>query len=219
MSASNNTIVVQVLVPQDVPAGDRADFEAAAVEFLFGVDRPRPELHAELSRRGVDLNTLAAASRANALAICPDPEAMQFVPNAALAKHVTSNGISLTAGGSVQVEFDYGHANKMKYPPNTMMLHLKVPKQVAHTLTDELTGHLVTTLFGDCELPPGAQAYLNVVGVDLHDIAHRAGGAFAAKTKPPTTRVSVASAARLKSAGFDTEQFGKLQVMSVSALP
>ena len=55
--------------------------------------------------------------------------------------------------------------------------------------------------------------------VDLHDVAHRAGGAFASKAKPPTTRVSVASAAKLKSAGFDTDQFGKLHVMSVSALP
>jgi hypothetical protein len=216
---ASNKIVVEVLVPHDVPVNDRADFEAAAVEFLFGTDRPRPELHAELTKRGVDLNALAAASRSKSLGICPDPDALQFIPSAALARHASTAGISLTNGGAVQVDFEYGQATKMKYPSDALLLNLKLPKQVTQNLTDELTGHLVTSLFGDCELPRDAQSYLDVFGVDLHDVAQRAGPAFASKKTPPTSRVSAAAAAKLKSGGLNTEQFGKVHVLKVSPLP
>ena len=153
-----NTIVVQVLVPQDVAAADRAEFEEAVAEFLFGIDRPRPELHAELVKRGVNLNALAAASTRTALGICPDPAALQFIPSPVLARHAVSAGVSLTSGGAVHVECEYGQASKAEYPSDTLLLNLKLPKEVHKNITDELTGHIVTALFGDCELPADAQA-------------------------------------------------------------
>lgn len=216
--SSPNKIVVEVVAP-NVAASDRGNFEAAAVEFLFGVDQPRPELHAELTKRGVNLNILASLSRETPLAICPDPVARQFVPSAPLARHLISNGVSLTTGGSVEVEFNYDQANAKTHAPDALKVHLRLPKAIAQTMTEELTGHLVTAVFGDCQPTVAARAYLNVLGVDLHEIAQSVGGAFASTASPPTTRVSASAAASLKSAGFDTDKFGKLEVMSVSALP
>lgn len=213
-----NKVVVQVLVPQDVPANERPDFEAAAVEFLFGADRPRSDLHQELVQRGVNLNGLAAASRAPALGVCPDPEAHQFIPSLALAKHAAGAGASLTTGGSIKVEFEYDQAQKMTYPHDVLYVNLSVPHQVAAGLTDELTGHLASALFGDCALPRAAQAYLAAYGVDLDEVAHAVGGGFRTGAIPPTTRVSAASAASLKKAGLNTDQFGKIEIRSVTPL-
>lgn len=213
-----NKIVVQVLVPRDVPAQDRAGFESAAVEFLFGIDRPRAELNDELKKRGIDLNGLAAASTRSRLGICPDPEALEFVPTLALARHAAAAGVSLTTGGSVEIEFEYGQVSKMDYPSNTLFINLKLPRQAAQQITEQFTGDIVMSLFGDCELPRGAQAYLNAHGVDLKDIVQKAGAGIKAGTVPPTTRVGAAAAERLKRAGLDVDQFGKIQVKSVSAV-
>jgi hypothetical protein len=213
-----NKIVVQVLVPRDVPPQDRAGFESAAVEFLFGIDRPRPELNDELKKRGIDLNGLAAASRRQRLGVSPEVEALEFIPSPALARHATAAGISLTSGGSVEIEFEYDQLSKMDYPSNTLFVNLKLPRQAAQKISDELTGDIVRSLFGDCELPRGAQAYLNAHGVDLNEVAQKAGGGIKAGTIPPTTRVGTAAAERLKGGGLDVDQFGKIQVKSVSAL-
>lgn len=213
-----NTIVVQVLVPQDVAAADRAEFESAVAEFLFGIDRPRPELHAELEKRGVSLNGLAAASARTTVGVCPDPAALQFIPSRALARHGASVGVSFTSGGTVHVECEYGQASKEEYPSDALLLNLKLPQEFHKNLTDELTGHIVTALFGDCELPDGAQAYLDAHGVDISEVAHKVSADFRDKKIPPTTRVSPMVADKLKRGGFNVNQFGKIHVKSVAAL-
>ena len=217
-SSTKNRIVVQVLVPRDVAEADRSDFESAAVEFLFGIDRPRAELNSELVKRGVNLNALAAASTRAALGICPDPAAYQFVPSRSLARHATAAGVSLTAGGAVQIEFEYGAAKRMEYPSNVLYLNLKLPAEVHKNITGELTGDIVTSLFGDCELPSAAQSYLDAHGVDLHEIAHRSGAHFRDNSVPPTTRVNAYAAEKLKKAGLNVDQFGKIQIKGVAAL-
>lgn len=215
---AGSKIVIQVLVPHDVPAAERQDFEAAAVEFLFGVDHPRPELHQELTRRGIDVNALAAAARMPVLGVCPVPDAFQFIPSLALAKHATAAGASFTAGGSVEVEFAYDQARNMTYPQDVLYVNLRVPPQVTAGMTDELTGHLATALFGECQLPQAAHAYLAAHGTDLREVAHAVGGGFRSGSIPPTTRVSPVAAAQLKKAGLNTDQFGKIEVRNVSPL-
>jgi hypothetical protein len=204
-----------VLIPANVPPKDQPAFEAAVVEFLFGTDRPRPELRTELAARGVSLNALAAVSKPR-LGLCPDPDAYEFVPSRSLAKHAAASGFSFTGGGSVDVLFQYGHAEKNS--SDVLYVNLKLPREIAQNISDEHTGDIATALFGDCELPRGAQAYLDAHGVGLEEVAHKADAKFRGGSVPTTTRVSPENARLLKDAGFNTDQFGKLQIKSVSAL-
>jgi hypothetical protein len=212
-----NKIVVEVLVPKDVPAQERPQFEAAIVEFLFGVDRPRAEVAAALAIKGINPNGLATTFRKPVLGLCPDPDALEFVPGPALTKMAASKGMAFVGGGSVELEFQYDLASKMTYPPDALYVNLKVPKEIAQDITHEVEGEIAQALFGDCDITATAQSYLRAHGIaNLMDVS---GAALKGRAVPPTTRVSAAAAARLRRGGLNVDQFGKLEVHRVTALP
>lgn len=209
-------IVVEVLVRNDVPSDQRAEFEEAVVEFLFGIDRPRPELLAELDRRGIDRNGFAALLRQEQLAVCPVPDARVFIPGPALLKLASAKGLRFDQGGSVHVEFEYNKAGTLNEPPNVLCMNVRVPKGLAGNLSDEMIGEIATGLFGDCQLPRQARDYLAARGVELTEVAGHVDSKFQQGQMPPTTRVSADVADRLTRFGFDVNQFGKFKVLQVA---
>lgn len=208
------SIVVEALIPFEVPPEQRHDFETAVVEFLTGRDRLRPELAAAVQKRGVDVKQLAKLTMPRLMGLCPTPGALEFVPGPELAKIAHRQGLSFTSGGKLGIEFKY--APDAKAPHDALRINLRIPSELAKHLTGTAAGEIVTALFGDCELPQAVQDYLAAHGVDLNEII-RAEWKHAEKI-PPTTRVSPETAARLKKHGFNTEQYGQIKVLSISAL-
>lgn len=212
-----SAIVVDVLIPNDVPAEQRAAFEEAATEFLLGPELIRPEIMAELVKKGVNAHALMAAYDEPSLAVCPTVGDRPFIPGPALIKLMSEHKISLTSGGSLHIDFHYSQASKMNYPSNVLYVRLRVPNDVAKNMTDEVTGEIVTALFGDCDLPARVKDFLSAHGIDLQEVAHSVGAQFQEGRVPPTTRVGELAARRLAHAGLDVNQFGSLKVLEVTA--
>jgi hypothetical protein len=213
-----NVIVVEVMAPHDVPEDDRDDFEDAVISFLFGSERVRPELHEELSKRGVDLNTLASLCAETPLAVCPDPDARPFLPGPELVKLAASKGLKFTEGGCVRVEFDYCEAGRASLNAGALNIKLRLPYGLAREVTGEHTAAIAHALFGDCNLPLPAQQYLLAHGVHLEELARGVHESFRRGHLPPTSRVSPEVGERLRRHGLDVDQFGRLEVAEVSDL-
>jgi hypothetical protein len=211
-------IVVEVLVPSDIAADQRARFEEGAVEFLFGPDRLRPELVDAIRKRGVDPNVLATLSEQQRLSVCPTPGALEFVPGPELTKLAAERGLKFTDGGEVRVEFNYAQAGKMNAASNVLYVNLRLPHGMAAEMTREATAELVRALFGDCRIPGRVQDYLRAQGIDLVNLAAGHSDSFRRGQVPPTTRVRPEVADSLKRCGFDVDQFGRLEVLEVGEL-
>jgi hypothetical protein len=214
----NSAIIVEVLVPTAVPAEYRSDFEEAAVEFLLGRELLRPELLAELTKRGININALTAAYDEPVLAVCPTLGDRQFIPGPALMRLASSSNISFTGGGSIHIDFLYDQASKMEYPSNVLFVRLRVPESLVSHMTDEVIGEIVSALFGNCDLPPRVKAFLAAHGLDLNELARQAHQKFSDGSVPPTTRVNELAARRLERAGLNVAQFGTLKVLEVTAI-
>ncbi|WP_446210312.1 hypothetical protein [Micromonospora sp. IBSANI012] len=216
-AGTTNVIQIEVLVPVAVADQDRARFEQAMVDFLFGSDQVRPELREELARAGVDLNSLAALCLPARLGVCPTAGALEFVPSEKLMTVCKRHGIDLAAGGAVMVAFDYdAYASKPK-PPDRLEVNLLVPDAVTDVVADsaELTADISEALFGDCTLPPAAQAYLRAYGVDLADVAARSVDRLGGPDVPFTSRVSPLVHRYLTEKGFNVDQYGRFEVSRV----
>ncbi|GAA1030060.1 hypothetical protein GCM10009557_20770 [Virgisporangium ochraceum] len=131
---TNNVIHVEVLVPVDVPEAERAKFEQAMVSFMFGADRVREELRADLAAAGVDFNHLATLSQHPRIGVCPSPGALEFLPSDHLVDVCKRNGIDLTAGGSVTVSFDYTAYGDNHRATDSLEVNLALPGAV-HRMT------------------------------------------------------------------------------------
>lgn len=216
-AATTNVIQIEVLVPVAVADQDRPRFEQAMVDFLFGSDQVRPELREELGRAGVDLNSLAALCQPARLGVCPTAGALEFVPSQKLMTVCKRHGIDLTAGGVVMVAFGYdAYASKPK-PPDRLEVNLLVPDAVMGDVgkSAELMADISEALFGDCALPPAAQAYLRAHGVDLADVAARSVDRLGGPDVPFTSRVSPLVHKYLTEKGFNVDQYGRFEVSEV----
>lgn len=211
----SHTIVVEVIVPTHIPEEGRAQFEDDIASFLFGVDRPRPDLIEALRTRGVSAHALATTLSNDGLrALCPEPDALAFVPGPELMRAAGAAGKAFTEGGAVRLHFDY-NAKKGAGASNVLDVRLRVPHGLAQHLSEAATGELVTALFGDCALPANTNDFLAAHGVDLEKFAGEVSPKYLSGELPPTTRVSPTVAKRLNAVGVNVEQYGKLRVVEV----
>ncbi|MFD5552718.1 hypothetical protein ACFWIA_02630 [Streptomyces sp. NPDC127068] len=210
-------IQIEVLVPVDVPAEKRARFEHSLARFLFGNDRVRPELRTALTDAGIDFNHLATLSEQRPLGLCPSPGAVEFVPTERLARVCREHGIDLTSGGCALMTFGYGAYEGKQQPPDALEIDIRLPRGAERDVaaSPELTRDLVTALFGDCQLPEAARAYLRTHGVDLGEVAARNADALGGPEVPFTSRVSPEIHHYLKTNGFDVDRYGRFDVRAV----
>ncbi|MER9845395.1 hypothetical protein NKJ59_30045 [Mesorhizobium australicum] len=214
----NAAIAIEILVPEAVPDSDRQKFEEAAVQFLLGPDLLRPELIADLERRGISANSLAVAYAEPSLGICPAPADREFIPGPKTRRLLADRKLSALRGGSVHIDFKYDQAAKMKYPSEVIYVRLQVPKVVLDDIDEEITGEIIESIFGDCDLPPRVKNFLSANGIDLAELAISADKKFVDGKIPPTTRLDKVLASRLKRGGFDIDQFGRIEVIEVTAV-
>lgn len=214
---TTNVIQIEVLVPIAVADKDRARFEQAMVDFLFGSDQVRPELREALAKTGVDFNHLAALSQPPQLGVCPSAGAQEFIPSEKLVMVCKRHGIDLTAGGSVMVGFSYDAYASKPTPLDRLEVNLQLPEAVDGIVADsaELTADITEALFGDCELAAPAQAYLRAHGVDLKEIAARNVERLGGPKVPFTSRVSPQVHRYLVGKGFNVDQYGRFEVNTV----
>ncbi|MCX4985323.1 hypothetical protein [Streptomyces sp. NBC_00572] len=210
-------VQIEVLVPVDVPAGQRARFEQSLARFLFGNERVRPELSGVLAEHGVDFNHLASLAAREPLGVCPSPGAVEFVPSDKLAEVCRRHGIDLTSGGCALMTFTYDAYDGAERPSDALEINIKLPGTTARDIAEsaELTEDVATALFGDCRLSERARAYLRTHGVDLETIAAHNRGLLGGDGVPFTSRVSPEIHAYLRDSGFDVDRFGRFDVRQV----
>lgn len=214
--SQSSTIVIEVLIPGEIPEDRRAKFESAVLQFLFGADRLRPELAEAVREHGADPNHLAFLSAREKIGVCPDPDAHEFIPGPILSRLAAERGLSFTRGGSVCIEFSYD--SKFRHAPNTLTVNLRLAPGLATEITREATAELVGSLFGDCQLSVRAQEYLRAHGIDLVELAAEHHKVLRMGHLPPTTRVRPEVAALLNEHGFNVDQFGRLEVSTIDDL-
>lgn len=213
-----DTIEIEIDVPVEVAKEDRAEFESAMIEFLFGKDRVRPELHEALIREGIDIKRLATLSEGEPLSVCPTPGALEFRPTQALAAWGRKHGVGFTQGGRLMIAFNYDPAPKRRdSDARTLRVNLGLPDAVPKDDAEAL-GDVTRALFGDCALSPRAQDYLLAHGVDLVEFSGRYAERLDGGAMPATTRVSPRAAATLARHGFDTDRIGRIQVDSIRGM-
>ena len=218
MKTSNATnLQVTIQVPVEVEEPERAAFERALVEFLFGRDHIRAELAGPLAERGVDVNQVARLADGQALGVCPTPDALEFVPSERVARAAREYGVDLTSGGRVFLSFDYDSA-KGEGSGDALRIELGLSGGFAGRVDDEFTRDVVHALFGDCQLSPQAQDYLRAHGVDLSEVASENADLLRGGEVPPTTRVSPQIAKILDARGFATDRFGRFDVTTIRDL-
>ncbi|MFF8835693.1 hypothetical protein [Streptomyces sp. NPDC015130] len=213
-------VQIEVLVPVDVPDGQRARFEQSLARFLFGNERVRPELSGVLAEHGVDFNHLATLAAREPLGICPSPGAVEFVPSEKLAEVCRRHDIDLTSGGCALMTFTYGAydgEDGKERPSDALEINIKLPGSSAQDIAGaaELTEDVATALFGDCRLSERARAYLRTHGVDLEAIAADNRALFGGDDVPFTSRVSPEIHDYLRNSGFDVDRFGRFDVRQV----
>lgn len=216
-----NVIQIIVFVPISIPVDERATFEQALGEFLFGFDRVRPELQEDLTAAGVDINHLAMLSRNPQIGVCPSPGALEFVPTDHLAEVCKRHGIDLTSGGSVQLGFKYDTYHGGGQPPSDALeIKLKLPRVVLQEAeaSSDLVEDIVRALFGDCQLAEPAKAYLRAHGVDLKEVAARNVDRLGGPKVPFTSRVNPEVHSYLSEQGFNVDQLGRFDVNAMAVV-
>ncbi len=213
-----NIIQIEVLVPARVDREACERVEDMMIDFMFGSDRVRPELREDLSAAGVDFNHLAELSQNPRIGVCPSPGAREFIPSEHLVRVCAAHGIDLTSGGSVIVTFNYDAYADETEPTDQLEVNLTLPAGVGGEVTEsaDLVADIVRALFGDCQLPAPAQAYLRTHGVDLTEVVARNVDRLGGPDKPFTSRVSPEVHRLLTEAGFALDQFGQFSVKSVT---
>ncbi len=208
----HSTLIIDVAVPLTVNKKNLASFEKAFVEFFMGYDRVRPEIENLLTEQGVDVKKLASLSKPEKLGLCVSPRAFEFAPSLKLKTFAKNKGLDLSSGGKIEFKFLYdkkGNGDDEK----ELTVNFRLPA-LEENLSEEITGEIVQSLFGNCELPEKAENYLNERGINLTNLAARL-AKFNEGEIPPTTRVSEKVASVLNDSGFNTEIFGKLKVTSI----
>lgn len=212
-----NHVVVEVSVPIPVPKAQRPEFEKAMVNFLFGHDRLRPELEGVVQKRGVNIDKLATLSVPDRLGLCPTEDALEFVPSRALADLAKKLGISLVAGGSLSVRFDYDTSSTSDSSRRSIEIRLGLPETLTNddTFSSETLGDIAEALFGGCELTAKAAAYLRAHGIELDTLASENAEILNGGEIPPTTRVDPKTAEALSAVGFRTDLLGLMDVRTI----
>jgi hypothetical protein len=101
----------------------------------------------------------------------------------------------------------------LRHDSSILPVRPTVPKGLGEHMSDQITGEVVTALFGDCALPERTKAYLTAHGIDLAEFAARVDSKYKQGVVPPTTRVSTHVANRLKRRGMNCDQYGKIKVL------